>query len=124
MNEFLTWMESYRGIAIYTTNRLIDLDPAALRRFNYKLEFGYLKPDGVAIFYNKILSSLVGSDLEKGLQNKLKNIECLTPGDFKIVKTKFQFKNEDEITHEALIEALKQEATIKEIHMGKKAIGF
>ena len=47
-----------------------------------------------SIFYNKILSSLVGSDLEKGLQNKLKNIECLTPGDFKVVKTKFQFKKQ------------------------------
>ena len=113
-----------RGIQIYTTNDCIDLDPAALRRFSYKVEFHYLKPDGVLIFYNKILSSLVGSDLEKKLENELKNIECLTPGDFKIVKTKFQFKTADEISHEALIEALKQEATIKEIHMGKKAIGF
>ncbi len=49
---------------------------------------------------------------------------CLTPGDFKVVKSKFQFKTADEISHEALIEALKQEAAIKEIHMGKKAIGF
>ena len=43
INEFLTAMESHRGTMIFTTNRLTDLDSATLRRFNYKIEFGYLK---------------------------------------------------------------------------------
>ncbi len=124
VNEFLTWMESYRGIQIYTTNRLLDLDPAALRRFNYKLEFRYLTHDGALIFYNKFLSCLAGSDLEKGLQDKLTKIENLTPGDFKVVKMKFKFKKKGQITHEALLGALMEEARVKEIHMRKKAIGF
>ena len=89
VNEFLTSMESHRGTMIFTTNRLTDLDSAALRRFNYKIEFGYLRPDGVAIFYKKILSSLIRSDLEKGLERELKGIRCLTPGDFKVVKIRF-----------------------------------
>ena len=124
VNEFLTAMESFRGIQIYTTNRLSDLDPAALRRFNYKLEFGYLKPDGVVIFYNKILLPLILTDLEKKLEDELKSIESLTPGDFRVVKSKFQFKVRQEISHKALIAALKDESKLKQIHSGKKAVGF
>lgn len=125
VNEFLTSMESYRGIIqIYTTNRLKDLDSAALRRFNYKVKFGHLRPEGIVIFYNKILQPLVGSDLEKGLAEELKGIDCLTPGDFKVVKSRFAFKAQEEVSHKALIGALKEEAKVKEIHSGKKAVGF
>jgi transitional endoplasmic reticulum ATPase len=124
VNELLTWMESHSGIQIYTTNRLMDLDSAALRRFNYKIEFGYLKPDGVVIFYQKILQSLVGSDLDKKQEHELKSIQGLTPGDFKVVKIQFAFKASGEISHKGLIAALQEEAKVKDIHVGKKAIGF
>jgi transitional endoplasmic reticulum ATPase len=124
VNEFLTSMESHRGIQIYTSNRLMDLDSAALRRFNYKIEFGYLKPDGVVLFYKKILQPLVGTPLESGLTRGLKSVQGLTPGDLKVVKSKFQFKAKDEICHEALIEALQEEARVKRIHAGDKVIGF
>jgi transitional endoplasmic reticulum ATPase len=124
VNEFLTWMEAHRGIQIYTTNRLMDLDFAALRRFNYKLEFDFLKPEGNLIFYKKILLPLVGSDLEKKLEDELKRIDLLTPGDFRVVKTRFAFKASDQISHEALISALKEEVKVKQIHSGQKALGF
>jgi transitional endoplasmic reticulum ATPase len=124
VNEFLTAMESFRGFQVYTTNRLTDLDPATLRRFNHKVEFGYLKPSGVLSFYKKILQPLVGSDLKKVLEEELKGIDLLTPGDFKVVRSKFQFKARHAVSHEALIAALKEEAKVKEIHAGKKAVGF
>ena len=124
VNEFLTAMESYRGIQIYTTNRLADLDPATLRRFNHKLEFGYLKPEGVVVFYQKLLMPLVGSELEKNIENELKGISGLTPGDFKVVVTQFRFKPADKICHEDLVAALQEEARLKEIHVCKKVIGF
>ena len=124
VNEFLTAMESFRGIQIYTTNRLGDLDVATLRRFNHKLEFGYLKPNGVVTFYNKLLCPLVGTNLTKQHEDELKNIACLAPGDFKVVKSQFQFKGRDDVSHEALIAALKEETKVKEIHVGRKAVGF
>lgn len=124
VNEFLTWMECHKGIQIYTTNRLTDLDSAALRRFNYKLEFGYLEPDGNVIFYKKILLPLVGVGLGTNLEDELKGIQGLTPGDYRVVKSKFAFKAPHEISHESLIGALKEEAKVKEIHSGRKAIGF
>ena len=55
---------------------------------------------------------------------ELKSIQRLTPGDLKVVKSKFQFKAKDEISHEALIEALQEEARVKRIHAGDKVIGF
>ena len=57
-NEFLTWMESFEGIQIFTTNRLKDMDNASLRRFNHKVEFGYLKPEGNADFLREACSAV------------------------------------------------------------------
>jgi SpoVK/Ycf46/Vps4 family AAA+-type ATPase len=49
-NEFLTQMERFRGILICTTNRFSDLDAESVRRFNHKIGFHCLKPDGNIIF--------------------------------------------------------------------------
>ncbi|MFH0823699.1 MAG: ATP-binding protein [Pseudomonadota bacterium] len=124
VNEFLTAMECYRGIQIYTSNRFTDIDSATLRRFNHKIEFHCLKPEGILVFYKKIVQPLVGSELEKKLENELKNIQGLTPGDFKVVLTQFRFKAPGERSHESMIAALHEESKVKEIHAGKKAIGF
>ena len=62
--------------------------------------------------------------LEKKREDELKSIESLTPGDFRVVKSKFQFKVRQEISHKALIAALKDESKLKQIHSGKKAVGF
>ena len=43
VNEFLTNLEECRCFCICTTNRLDDLDSAALRRFSYKVEFTWAK---------------------------------------------------------------------------------
>lgn len=39
VNELLMQMEAFEGVFVCTTNRLDDLDPAALRRFDLKVEF-------------------------------------------------------------------------------------
>jgi transitional endoplasmic reticulum ATPase len=124
VNEFLTAMEEFRGIQIYTTNRLTDLDPSTLRRFDYKVEFGYLKPEGVVAFYKKLLVPLIGSKLTKEQENQLKTIGNLTPGEFRVVLNKYRFKNSGAASHEALIEALRDEAHVKQLHAGLKVVGF
>ena len=73
---------------------------------------------------DKILLPLIRTDLEKKLEDELKSIESLTPGDFRVVKSKFQFKVRQEISHKALIAALKDESKLKQIHSGRKAVGF
>jgi hypothetical protein len=79
-------MESFEGIQIFTTNRLKDLDNASLRRFNHKVEFGYLKPDGNVIFYEKLIAPLVRRPLDSNMATALKGLTRLTPGDFKVVR--------------------------------------
>ena len=124
-NEFLNCMEQAQGIVqIFTTNRLGDMDSAALRRFNYKIEFGYLKPEGKVIFYERLLAPLVPAGLDKNIEDEVKAIPNLTPGDFKVVKSKFLFQDQGKTSHEVMIAALKEESKTKEIHAGAKAIGF
>jgi SpoVK/Ycf46/Vps4 family AAA+-type ATPase len=123
-NEFLTQMERFRGILICTTNRLDDIDHASIRRFNIKLEFDYLTATGNLIFYDLFLGPLANDLLDHTTMGRIRAINSLTPGDFKIVRDRFIFYNSNELNHEIFIEALAEEARIKAIHRGIKKIGF
>lgn len=123
-NEFLTQMESYSGILICTTNRLKDLDGASIRRFQEKLEFDYLNPDGNLVFFRKFFKDLIPGDLKPIDQAKLAGISNLAPGDFKIVRDRYIFSQDRNLTHDQLIQALMREAGIKEQFFNTKPIGF
>jgi SpoVK/Ycf46/Vps4 family AAA+-type ATPase len=123
-NEFLNCMEQFRGLQIFTTNRLTDLDSASLRRFTYKLEFKNLKHKGKVELYSRLLAPLVGSELDESMTKGLKAIEDLSPGDFKTVRSRFIFRKKDKISHRVLIKALREEVKSKKIHGGAKQLGF
>jgi len=123
-NEFLTSMERFRGILICTTNRMEDLDAASIRRFNHKLDFDFLTPEGNVIFYKKLLSPLIKSPLDGENENRLKEIVDLSPGDFKTVRDRYGFYPERGLKHQILVMALEEEARVKKIHGGGNAIGF
>jgi SpoVK/Ycf46/Vps4 family AAA+-type ATPase len=123
-NEFLTQMERFRGILICTTNRFEELDPASIRRFNYKLHFQNLTPHGNTIFYHKMLSALVPTSFNESHQNTLERIQDLSPGDFKTVYERCRFYPSIEMSHELLLQSLSEESTIKQQHGHKKTIGF
>ena len=53
VNEMLVQMESFDGIFIATTNLIDNLDKASLRRFDLKLEFGYLLPNQALNLFKK-----------------------------------------------------------------------
>jgi len=101
-NEFLTQMERFRGILICTTNRFRDLDEASIRRFNHKVGFNHLKPEGNIIFYKKLLEPLLSAQLSKQGCNILKEISNLTPGDFKTIRDRFSFYPSEELDHNDL----------------------
>ena len=123
-NEFLTQMERYRGILICTTNRLKGLDNASIRRFNYKIGFNYLKPNGNVIFYQKFLEPLTVTSLDNVSKEALKKITDLAPGDFKVVRDKNFFHFPKELSPQSLVKALQEEAEVKRFHSGRKYIGF
>ena len=124
-NEFLTQMERYRGILVCTTNRLSDLDDASIRRFNHKIAFGYLKPEGNITFYQKLLLPIASAPFDDDVTKSLSMIRLLTPGDFRPVRDRFCFYPREKVNHGLLLEALHEEARIKHKHMsGGKIVGF
>ena len=123
-NEFLTQMERFRGILICTTNRFKDLDNASIRRFNHKVEFGYLSGEGNVIFYRKLLEPLLTKPLNKAHHNTLRKISNLAPGDYKTVRDRYSFYPVEDLSHHHLVKALQDESRIKKVQQGDKPIGF
>lgn len=123
-NEFLTQMERFRGMLICTTNRFKDLDSASVRRFNHKIEFKFLTPEGVLLFYERMLGLLTGKTLNNSETLALRNLRDLSPGDFKVVRDRFILKDPQRTTPSTLIELLRKEVMAKEVHSGGKRVGF
>jgi len=123
VNEMLTNMETFHGMLICSTNFKKIVDSAAIRRFNIKLEFDYLTPQGAMAFYNLFLAGLPQSPLTDGEAAKIGSLSGLTPGDFKVVHQKFLLFEKSELTHEKLIDGLGQELAARDSKFGK-TIGF
>ena len=123
-NEFLTQMEVFQGLLICTSNRLNDIDPAALRRFTFKVGFDYLTPTGNLIFYGKLLEPLLKKKVTEADRKSIRDIRLLTPGDFKTVRKRFAYYAEDELNHKIMIKQLQIESTIKSAENKNQRIGF
>jgi SpoVK/Ycf46/Vps4 family AAA+-type ATPase len=123
-NEFLTQMERFRGVLICTSNRFADLDSASIRRFNHKVGFRPLKPEGNVIFYKRLLTGLSETPLNSMETDMLEQIHDLTPGDFRIVRDRFAIFEAERISHTMMIDALREEARVKKVQEGKKTFGF
>lgn len=123
-NEFLTQMERFRGILICTTNRFEDLDQASIRRFNYKIGFRCLTPEGNIIFYRKLLCPLASTYLKREAEGLISQVSGLTPGDFRVVRDRFAILQAEGVTHDMMIRALQEESEIKQRQAGRKPIGF
>ena len=81
VNEMLAQMECFEGLFIASTNLMDSLDAAALRRFDLKIRFDYLKPEQAHILFFDAAQRL-GLEVPKDIEVRLAGLECLTPGDF------------------------------------------
>ncbi len=115
-NEILTQLENFSGIVIFATNHIEGLDPAALRRFRFKVEFRPLRPEGILELYERLLKPLVpeGCELTEDELKELKEIENLTPGDLATVRERYLYVEPSMLSHEILIQALKEEVKYKQ----------
>jgi len=122
VNEMLVQMENFDGIFIATTNLMSGLDQASLRRFDMKMEFDYLKPKQAWKFFMdecKILNITIED--KKKIQNKVKAMKQLAPGDFTVVRRQNRFrplKNAD-----MFLDRLEEELSAKE-GSGDVRMGF
>ncbi len=125
VNELLVQMENFDGIFICSTNLMNDLDKAALRRFDFKLEFTYLKTEQAWLLLNGFLAEAVNrltATKQTQLKKQLASLQLLTPGDFATIKRKLTLLDELD-NAELFVKELQQEVNFKN-ESSKRAIGF
>ena len=119
VNELLQQMERYPGIFIAATNLISGLDPAALRRFDFKLHFRALTPaQRRALFAREAL----GDDqapVPEALARPLDTLTGLTPGDFATVCRQRELLGEV-LTPEQFLRRLAGEWRMKQVE-GREA---
>lgn len=98
VNEFLSQMEAHTEPFFLTSNMFDNIDPAAMRRFDFKLKFESLNATQTANMFRKFFN------LEPPAM--LARLDSLTPGDFSLVLKKakvLQCENAQEL-YEMLFE--------------------
>ena len=119
VNELLQQMENFDGVMVAATNFSKNLDAAVMRRFTFKLEFGYLDDEGKRLFFERMFKSKL-ADEEFA---ELKELRNLAPGDFRTVRQE-QFYLGDEVTNADRIAARKEECALKKDGVRQARIGF
>lgn len=79
VNELLTQMEAFDGIFIASTNLVETLDAASLRRFDFKLKFGYLTREQRRALVAK--ACVAGESTAADTWVALDRLDAITPGD-------------------------------------------
>ncbi|MBL4834572.1 MAG: ATP-binding protein [Pseudomonas sp.] len=121
VNELLVQMEQYQGVLAMATNHMRVVDSAALRRFDFKIRFEYLKSEQASRFCQKVLEG-VGEMVDVTLvRRRLAGIE-LAPGDFATVKRRLGVLGE-ELTADSLLKGLYAEWQQRQEGAGRR-IGF
>jgi SpoVK/Ycf46/Vps4 family AAA+-type ATPase len=91
VNEMLTQLEAFPGIFVASTNLLDSLDSAALRRFDMKVRFDYLRPEQALLLFEDLASSLA-LPVDAAARARLGGLARLTPGDFAAVARQVRFQ--------------------------------
>lgn len=115
VNEMLTQMENADYPFVCTTNLMDNIDKAALRRFSFKVQYEFLKPDQVIMAFQDFFNQQISKEEIADLTN-------LAPGDFAVVKKQADLLG---ITDKSdLLSRLRQEQQVKDLHKKRTKIGF
>jgi ATP-dependent 26S proteasome regulatory subunit len=121
VNEMLTQMEAFPGVFIASTNLMDGLDQAALRRFDLKVKFDFLRPEQACELLHRHCAQLEMPEPQADSLDKLRRMDKLTPGDFAAVLRQRRFR--PMTTPGMLVAALEAECALKEGGGGAR-IGF
>lgn len=121
VNEMLVQIESFPGLLIASTNWMEGLDAAALRRFDLKIRFDYLRPDQAWALFVAHCHALGLEQPAEALQERLRAVSTLTPGDFAAVARQQWFR--PLATPLALVEAVAQECRLTK-RKASEPVGF
>ncbi len=122
VNELLVQLETFDGLFVASTNLLGDVDRAAFRRFDLKVEFDYLEPAQRYALLETMLAGVSGGvsaeePLSASHRRRLDGLDRLTPGDAAVVMRRRAFlgasMNSDHADVEVLLAALEEEHAAK-----------
>jgi SpoVK/Ycf46/Vps4 family AAA+-type ATPase len=123
VNEMLQGMERFNGIFVCTTNLLERIDPAALRRFTFKIQF---KPLTAAQRQAMFVTEALAGDASRLTPNacaQLARLAQLCPGDFAAVKRQTDILA-TEFSPDEFLEQLEAEHRIKPEVREARSMGF
>lgn len=120
VNEMLTWMESFPGVFVASTNLMEGLDQAALRRFDLKVKFDFLRPGQSSELLRRHCAKLNLPEPQADVRERIMRLQRLTPGDFAAVLRRHRFRPIQ--SPAMLVSALEAECAVKE--SAKSAMGF
>ena len=123
-NQFLTAMEQFEGILLCTTNLMQNLDPATMRRFDFKISFDYLKSAQACQMAADLLATFEVAVTRQGrvmLKAGLDRLK-LSQGDFAALLRRYAALGSKPKVRK-LVEDLRKEAGFREIGRSKP-IGF
>ncbi|MBR4877316.1 MAG: ATP-binding protein, partial [Rhodocyclaceae bacterium] len=112
VNEMLTQMEAFSGVFIASTNLMSGLDQAAMRRFDLKVKFDFLRPEQTRALLCRYCEQLQFPAPQPDLLHRVARLPCLTPGDFATVQRRSRFHPIESAA--ALVAALEVECAMKE----------
>lgn len=81
VNEFLTQLESFDGVFVASTNLVDAIDPAAMRRFDHMILFGFVRADQALVMVRHFLDQLGIRCGEGTLRSAVADFETFVPGD-------------------------------------------
>ena len=117
-------MERFRGIFIVGTNLIQKFDPAALRRFSFRLHFDYLTNEGKEIFYKTYFTCPMHlPELSAKERERLSAIASMTPSDFRNTRQQFFYLEDTCLSNMEILEALETEIAGKNAGTQYKGLG-
>jgi len=116
-NELLQLMENFGGVMVGATNFESNLDSAVMRRFIFRLSFGYLTDGGKRKFFARYFKTELAP--EEG--RRLDAIDNLTPGDFRTARQRL-FYLDGVVDNAKRLDALQFESDAKRVY--RRRIGF
>jgi SpoVK/Ycf46/Vps4 family AAA+-type ATPase len=123
VNELLVQLEDFDGLFIASTNLFESFDAAALRRFDLKVRFNYLRPEQAWPLFKATLRQAGRRLTQPTLwQSRLAVLDGLTPGTFATVVRR-QRLTQEPLTPQLLLDALASELTEVQ-HDLLRPIGF
>ncbi|MEJ7136884.1 AAA family ATPase [Amphibiibacter pelophylacis] len=92
VNEMLTQIEAYSGVLVVSTNLMDQLDPAAMRRFDLKVRFDYLRSEQAQELLQRHCAQLKLPEPCPDELRRMSRIKAITPGDFAVAVRQSGFR--------------------------------